>query len=85
MKRLVIFAVVFGVLGLVIGYLIFGRIAGEYVPIQHIFNIPDDLLGSVAQSITGVISVRQSILVAGAVGLGLGVVAAASSGRRRRR
>ena len=83
MKRVLVSAVVFGIVGLVVGYLIFGRVAGEYIPIQTIFRLPENMIGSMAQNITGVSDARQSIFIAGAVGLGLGVVAS-SAGRRRR-
>lgn len=84
MKRVLVSAVVLGILGLVVGYLIFGRVAGEYIPIQTVFRMPENFVGSLAQNITGVTDARRSILIAGAVGLGLGVVASGAGGRRRR-
>ncbi len=83
MKRVIVSAVIFGILGLVLGYLIFGRVAGDYIPIQTIFRLPQNFVGNLAQNVTGVTDARQSILIAGAVGLGLGVVAS-TAGRRRR-
>ena len=83
MKRVLVSAVVFGIVGLVVGYLIFGRVAGEYIPIQTIFRLPENMIGSMAQNITGVSDARQSICMTGAVGLCL-VVVASSAGRRRR-
>ncbi|MFP4429946.1 MAG: hypothetical protein ACLFPV_01715 [Spirochaetaceae bacterium] len=84
MKRVLVSAVVFGIVGLVVGYLIFGRVAGEYIPIQTVLRMPENLVGSFAQNVTGVTDARQSILIAGAVGLGLGVVVSRGAGRRRR-
>ncbi|MFW5844010.1 MAG: hypothetical protein ACOCW6_08790 [Spirochaetota bacterium] len=84
MKRVLVSAVVFGIVGLVVGYLIFGRVAGEYIPIQTVLRMPENLVGSFAQNVTGVTDARQSILIAGAVGLGLGVVVSRGTGRRRR-
>lgn len=83
MKRVLVSAVIFGIVGLVVGYLIFGRVAGEFIPIQTIFRLPENMIGSMAQNVTGVSDARQSIFISGAVGLGLGVVAS-SAGRRRR-
>ncbi len=84
MKRVLVSAIVFGIVGLVLGYLIFGRVAGEYIPIQTVFRMPENFVGSFAQNVTGVTDARRSILIAGAVGLGLGVVASSAGGRRRR-
>lgn len=75
MQRLIVFALVLGIVGLVVGYLIFGRIGGEFVQISTLFQTPDNLLSSVVQDFAGITEIRQNILISGAVGAGLGIVA----------
>jgi hypothetical protein len=87
--RIIVSAVLVGILGLGIGYLIFGRIAGEFIPIDQLFRLPGDgiegALRELGQSITGIKEARQNILISGAVGLAVGaVVGALRPGARRR-
>jgi hypothetical protein len=82
MRRIIGFALTLGVLGLVIGYLIFGKIAGEYVSISALFGLGDDLLSRLSEAVMQLSDIRQNILISGAVGLGVGVVAGAVFPRR---
>ncbi|MFP4483297.1 MAG: hypothetical protein ACLFO1_00435 [Spirochaetaceae bacterium] len=89
MGRIIVSAVLVGILGLGIGYLIFGRIAGEFVSLEHLFRLPGDgirgALRELGQTVTGIKEARQNILISGAVGLVLGAVAGVlrPGGRRR--
>ncbi len=55
-------------IGLIVGYFIFGRLAGEYVSVELIFRTPDDLLDRVTYSLADLESMRQNILISGAIG-----------------
>jgi len=81
--RIILWAVIIGTVGLVVGYLIFGRLAGDYLPVGRLLQRPHNLLEDLAQSVTGIQNARRSILISGAVGAGVGVVVGAL-GRRRR-
>jgi hypothetical protein len=74
MKRIIIFTIIFAVAGLVLGYLIFGRISGEYIEISAIFTSSDNVLESIGRSITGLKEIKQNILISGGVGAVLGLV-----------
>lgn len=74
MKRIVIYAIIFTVLGLVLGYLIFGRIAGEYIEVRAIFTKSDNVLESIGRTITGLKQIKQNILISGGVGAVAGVI-----------
>lgn len=77
LRRIILFGVLLGAVGLVVGYLIFARgMGGEYVSISTLFQTPESVVGNLVDEATGVAEMRQNILIAGAVGLGLGVVAA---------
>ncbi|NBC29616.1 MAG: hypothetical protein GVY29_06450 [Spirochaetes bacterium] len=91
MGRIITAAVVVGIVGLGVGYLIFGRIGGEFVAIDQLFRLPGDgiegALQKIGEDITGIRQARQNILISGAVGLAVGAVIGATGigGRRRRR
>lgn len=88
--RYLIFALVFAFVGVVVGYLIFARVHGAYVPIKNIFFPAGDLVGKVGQLFStplfaDVETIRKNILILGASGGAVGLVVAAITGRRRRR
>mgnify|MGYP006278402727 CR=1 FL=1 len=89
MGRIIVSAVLVGILGLGIGYLIFGRIAGEFIPIDQLFRLPGEGIGGAVegfvQNVTGIKEARQNILISGAVGLAVGaIVGVLRPGARRR-
>ncbi|MBL8992137.1 MAG: hypothetical protein JNM63_02275 [Spirochaetia bacterium] len=88
--RYLIFALVFAIVGLAVGYLIFARVHGAYVPVKNIFFPAGDFMGKVGQLFStplfaDVETIRKNILILGAAGGAVGLVVAGISGRRRRR
>ena len=82
MRKMTVLAVALGAAGLVVGYLIFGRIAGEYLSIGTLFRSADNLLESAFQSVTGLKEARQNILISGAAGVVVGLVVGGVVSRR---
>jgi hypothetical protein len=80
-QRIIVSAVVLAVVGLLVGYLIFGRVGGEFIALNTLFQTPDNIAASVIQSVSGVKEARQSILISGAVGAGVGVILGAVRAR----
>ncbi|MBN1769552.1 MAG: hypothetical protein JXR50_10115 [Prolixibacteraceae bacterium] len=74
MKKSILFILIFLVIGLVLGYLIFGRISGEYVNISAIFSQSENVLESIGRNIAGLEQMRQNILISGGVGAVLGLI-----------
>ncbi|MGM0497364.1 MAG: hypothetical protein ACQESJ_05560 [Bacteroidota bacterium] len=74
MKRTGLFIFVFVIIGLVLGYLIFGRIAGEYVGLEAIFSDSSNFIKSVGRNITGLEQMKQNILISGGAGGVLGLI-----------
>lgn len=74
MKRTIILIVVFIVIGLIFGYLIFGRMAGEYVSLDVIFSQSENALESIGRNIAGLEQMRQNILISGGVGGIVGLI-----------
>ncbi len=82
MSKLVIYGIVLGFIGLVVGYIIFGRVGGEFVPLGNLINPPQDFLDEIREYVTGIGQIRQRILVSGAVGAGFGIILGAVTKNR---
>jgi hypothetical protein len=74
MKKSVILILVFLIIGLVLGYLIFGRMAGEYVSLNAIFSQSENALESIGRNIAGLEQMRQNILISVGVGGVVGLI-----------
>lgn len=62
------------VLGLITGYLLFGKLAGDYVSITRLLGMNGSLLDNAFNSITGIDAMRNKILLSGAAGAVLGLL-----------
>ncbi|MBU8912748.1 MAG: hypothetical protein KOO61_01910 [Spirochaetales bacterium] len=85
MRNLLILAAIFGVVGLVVGYLIFGRfgITNELIPLHDLFSSGDGILGEIGREVAGFADKRQSIYISGGVGIVVGVALGFVLRRRR--
>lgn len=64
----------FGVLGLIVGYAIFGKLAGDYVSLKTLFSFGGNAFHRAFQSVTGIEDMRNKILLCGAAGAVIGVI-----------
>jgi hypothetical protein len=90
MRKAVVLIVILGVVGLVVGYLIFARTEGGYISLKALLRPSRHLLDELVKKVTGIGTIRRNILVSGAVGAVVGLVLAVatrrgSASRRRRR
>lgn len=74
MKRTGLFILVFLIIGWVLGYLIFGRIAGEYVSLEVVFSQSESALESLGRNISGLKEMKQNIIISGGVGGVVGLI-----------
>ncbi|MFW6138729.1 MAG: hypothetical protein ACOC7U_06125 [Spirochaetota bacterium] len=81
--KIIIYGILLGILGLITGYVIYGRIGGEYLEFDQVFNPPENILEDFAESITGVEKARQRILLSGAIGTAVGLIIGAIRTRKR--
>jgi hypothetical protein len=81
--RAIIIVAVFGIGGLVLGYVIFGKIGGEYVDLNVILSTNNNFLQKALHSIAGIDAMRSKILWCGAGGALLGFLFELFSGKRR--
>jgi hypothetical protein len=73
-QKNIISIIAFAVLGLIVGYAIFGKIAGEYVNLKTVFYFGGNAFHNAFRSITGIEDMRNKILLCGAAGAVVGVL-----------
>lgn len=74
MKKTLILILLFGILGLVAGYFLFGKIGDEYVSLKTIFSSSSNAIESLGRKISGIEKMKQNILISGGVGGLLGLI-----------
>ncbi len=74
MKKYITYILIFAILGLIVGYLIFGKFAGDYVSLSTIFGSSDNALETFGRNVSGLNSMKQNILISGAIGAILGFI-----------
>jgi hypothetical protein len=74
-QKNIISILAFAVLGLIIGYSVFGKIAGEYVNVGTVFTFGGNAFHRAFQSVTGIVDMRNKILLCGAAGAVIGFLA----------
>lgn len=85
MRRIGFLVIVCGVVGLVVGYLIFAQIGNSYVAISTLITGSENIFQRAARQIAGIDEMRRNILLMGAGGAAIGVVASFLAPRRGRR
>ncbi|HLY96079.1 MAG TPA: hypothetical protein VKO66_02620 [Sideroxyarcus sp.] len=65
----------FAVLGLIAGYAYFGKWGGEYVNLRTVFSFGGNAFHDAFRSISGIEAMRNKILLCGAAGAVVGVLA----------
>lgn len=93
MRNLIILTVAFGAVGLVVGYLVFGRlgITNDLVPLRDLFfsgssgsrGVVQQAVRSIVDQVAGFADMRRSIYISGGVGAAVGVVVGVLSRRRK--
>ncbi|MDD5058396.1 MAG: hypothetical protein PHQ60_11045 [Sideroxydans sp.] len=64
----------FAVLGLIVGYAIFGKWGGDYVSLKTLLSFGGNGFQSAFRSISGIEDMRNKILICGAAGAAVGVL-----------
>lgn len=74
MHKILTNAIFLGILGLVAGYFLFGKVGGSYIGLKALIVPGDSLLSQVGNKLRGVETIRQNILLAGGAGAVIGAV-----------
>jgi hypothetical protein len=64
----ILFIVAFTLLGLIVGYFIFGKWGGEYVSVKTLFTFGGNGFESALRSLSGIEDIRNKVLLCGAAG-----------------
>jgi len=64
---------VLGILGLILGYLFYGKIGGEYLSIKTLFGSTSKA-GSFLKEISGIAKIKQNIFISGGIGALIGLI-----------
>lgn len=82
--KAIVYLIIFGIIGLVVGYFLFARFGGHYVNVGDLFFNDKGLIGQLGDAISGGEKIRQKIYISGAVGGVVGLLLGAVSGGRKR-
>jgi hypothetical protein len=74
MKKYITFILIFAIIGLVFGYLMFGKFAGDYISLNTIFSSSENAIEQFGRNISGLSTIKQNILISGAAGALLGFI-----------
>ena len=76
--------IIFAIIGLTVGYFIFGQINGEFVSPVDIFKSPDNFFSRTINNLAGIDEIRQNILISGAIGAIIGIIIGAALKRNKK-
>ena len=86
LRRVILGIILLGAVGLGIGYLIFGRNPqGRYMSVKSLLAPSQNVFDELVKGVQNIPQRQRSILIAGAVGGGVGLLVGAMAGRGRRR
>jgi hypothetical protein len=72
MSKRLVWILVCGALGLVIGYFLFGKVAGSYVSPGSLILPAEGGLARLGRVLTGVDEIRRKVLITGGIGAAIG-------------
>jgi hypothetical protein len=75
-KKSVIVIATCTALGLVVGYVIFGKFAGHYVSLKTLLSFGGNAFQNAFNSLSGIEAIRNKILLSGAAGAAVGIALA---------
>ncbi|MFW5715256.1 MAG: hypothetical protein ACOCXF_02620 [bacterium] len=74
MRKILSSALFLGIIGLVAGYFLFGKVGNSYIGLNALIAPSDNLLSQLGNKLRGVETIRQNILLAGGAGAVIGAV-----------
>lgn len=70
----IVFILICAVIGMAIGYAVFGKIAGHYVSVGSLLSFGGNALQSAWSSVSGLTEMRNKILLCGLAGMVAGLL-----------
>ena len=88
MRNILVLAIMFGIIGLVVGYFLFAKyVNGSYIPVDQLITGPHGVFQTVASAFAQntLPEIRRNIIISGLVGVVAGfVIGVGTRGGRRR-
>jgi predicted tellurium resistance membrane protein TerC len=81
MGKILSTALLLGIIGLVVGYFLFGKVGNSYIGLKALLMPSDSLLSQIGNTLRGVETIRQNILLSGGAGAVVGAVTGALRSR----
>ncbi len=75
--------ILFGVIGLIVGYLLFAKVGNRYIPVADLLQVSRGVMAAIASKLYRYNQVLQNILIAGGVGALVGLVLGLGARSRR--
>ncbi len=69
-----IYIAAFAVIGLIVGYIFFGKYAGDYMNLKTLFSFGGNRIQNAFRAIAGIDEMRNRILLCGAIGAMVGLL-----------
>ena len=73
MLRVITFALIFGLVGLVIGYFFFGKIGDDYIELSKLFRSEKNIFISIGNAMLGIEHIRWNIILTGLLSASAGM------------
>lgn len=74
MRKILSSALFLGVIGLIVGYFLFGKVGNSYIGLKALIIPSESLLSQLGNKLRGVETIRQNILLSGGAGAVIGAV-----------
>ncbi|MFW5712382.1 MAG: hypothetical protein ACOCZA_10580 [Spirochaetota bacterium] len=74
MRKILSSALFLGIIGLVAGYFLFGKVGNSYIGLNALIAPSDNLLSQLGNKLRRIETIRQNILLAGGAGAVIGAV-----------
>ena len=71
--KVIVFLILFALLGLVVGYVIFAKVQDKYISPEHFFTKQEGVRGYLSAKILNLEERRRNIFISGAVGAIVGL------------
>ena len=92
MQKAIVLGVAFLIIGLIVGYMIYGKVNNRYIPVTTLLGMDDNLghdilkeFGINVNKMRGFDRIKKNILLFGIGGLAAGILLGFASTRNRRR
>ncbi len=85
MKNAIILGIILLIVGLIVGYIFFGKVGGQYVPIDQLFGFKGNIFNDIVNKFVGIGNIRTKILLVGVGGLVVGLLIGMLTKNRYRR